>query len=697
MVARMGVRRSLPFLLSIVCSAAACAGGEPTDLDEEYGMLGPLAPTPPPGKEDGPLRRGLAVNTDTRRTQVWSAINRWEDRDTAAARAAGVAWGQDSGLDWDQKYALWVQSMPRITGVSGYPTFEITTPWGKTLESPALECAELSIFLRISFAAWYGLPFFMEAIDSSGTRVYFGHNGVRTASGRYASTPEYAVLYRDHSAMSPAEYQERWPEDSLLRSRALAGGTDEQPMLGEGATTGTYLDEIHLNKRAGHFIMLALNYLGSANLADASNAYNIVPEAVRAGDSLVERWQRVGIGHTLVVKDVTVLGEGSLDAALVSGSMPRRQGKWESGVVSKQYFTTQSTGGEGSNVEGDEYARLGGGLKRWRVTKNIDGFWTNTWMAADEAHWIDSTDYPRIAARPARFEQLLGQIAPEDARDGLLASIADARTHLGNFPASCAARERRERAFAELYDLMAREFSMARAEVDRRWRSEEDYVFAELEYTRSRTCCWNSTTSAMHDIVMELAAAERAAADADGVCRAPSVFMSQADGYGRWRSLAESTGRAADWRPWSEDESCPQRSVAVDTPRDSQATGYCAWREAVAAGGGGNSGGGGECSDPSEPNDDRLSAAAMSPGDHPGLAVCAGDADWFSVAGGGRVRIDFQHAVGDLDMIAVDIAGEQTASSQGTADSEALEVPAGGAVKVYGYQGATGAYRLTVE
>jgi len=695
----MHVRRNVSLLLLLwLLPVASCAEGESQDLDDEYGMLGPLSPTPLPGKEDSEIRRGLLVNTDTTRTQVWSAVNKWEDRDTAAARAAGVAWDADSGLNWDEKYALWIQSMPRTTGVMGYSTFIVTTPWGKTLESPALECAEMSIFLRITFSAWYRLPFFMEAMDSHGTRIYFGHNGVRTAAGRYAGTPEYALLYRDYSTMSPDDYQESWPEDSVLRGRSLDGGTDEQPMIGEGATTGTYLDEIHLNKRAGHFIMLALNYLGSANLADANNAYNIVPEAVRPGDSLVERWQRIGIGHTLVVKDVTVLGEGNLDSALVSGSMPRRQGKWESGVVSKSYFTTNSTGGEGTNFEGDEYARLGGGLKRWRVTKNIDGYWTNTWMAADEAHWINSTDYPRIAARPGQFALLLGQIDPEDARDGLLGSIADARTHLSNFPASCAARERRERAFGELYDLMGREFGMAKAEVDRRWRSEEDYVFAELEYTRSRTCCWNSTTGAMHDIIMELTAAERAEADAEQVCRPPSVFMSQSDGYERWRALAASTGRSAEWRAWSEDESCPQRSVGRDTARDSAASPYCDWREAVAAGGGGNSDdGGGGCTDASEPNDDSASAAAMTVGAHDGLKVCSGDVDWFSVAGGGTIRIDFQHAAGDLDMVAFDSNGGQTTISQSTSNSEVVFVPAGGAAKVYGYQGATGAYRLTVE
>ena len=87
----------------------------------------------------------------------------------------------------------------------------------------------------------------------------------------------------------------------------------------------------------------------------------------------------------------------------------------------------------------------------------------------------------------------------------------------------------------------------------------------------------------------------------------------------------------------------------------------------------------------------------MSRGSHDGLKVCGGDVDWFTVAGGGTVRIDFQHAVGDLDMAAFDDTGAQMTISQSTTDSERVFVPAGGAVKVYGYQGATGAYRLTVE
>ena len=677
----------LLFLLLLL--ATSCADEEPYDPDAEYGMNGPVEPTPPPGKEDGPHRQGLPVTHDGSRTEVWPARNRWEDRDTPAARRAGLAWGEDSGLSWDEKYARWVGSLERVSGASGFETIRLTTPWGKTLESPSLECAELSIFLRVSFAAWYELPFFMEAVDRDGTRIYFGHAGVRTAAGRYAGTPEYRVRYRDHSAMSAAEALARWPRDEALRARRLGGGPDGQPALG-GASFGAFADEVHLNKRAGHFLLLALNYLGSVHLADPANTYNLVPEAVRPGDTLVARWQRAGIGHTLVVVDAVEIGEGALEVALVSGSMPRRQARWETGEAVRLHFTDARTGGEGVSPGGEPYARLGGGLKRWRVARAVAGRWSNTWMRGDEAHWIDSRDLARIAARPARFARLLGPLDPDQARLALLAMIEDARSHLRGYPASCAARERRERAFAALHDLLARERGLSRAEVDALHRTEEDYVFAALEYGRSRTCCWNSTTTAMHQVVMDLAARERAEAEAAGTCRAPSIFMHQADGYERWRRLAVETGRGALWAPWSEDEHCPQRGVAIDAPAGGEVTPYCSWREAAGPGGGGVG-----CTDPMEPNQQPLGAPALAPGAVHELEVCEGDSDWFAVPAGGAVRIDFSHAAGDLDLSAHDASGGQLDASQGTGDREEVSVPPGGRVRVYGWRGATGSYRIS--
>src|ERR1044071_1685796 len=353
-------------VIGSVCAAlAGCASGGPDDPDEEGGMEGPLSPTPTVGKLDAELRRGLPVATDTTRTQVWTARNRWEDTDTPAARAAGLAWPADSGLTWDAKFSRWVESLAWIPSVDGDAmTVELTTPWGKTLPSPMLECAETSLFLRITFAAWYELPLVLVTQDDHGRLVYFGHNGVRTTAGRYARSPEFAVAYQDHTGSSG--WQTRWPSDAVLRSKRIAGGDDDQRELAGGAHFGAYLDEVHLNKRVGYFTVMVLDYLGSANLADPANAYNLLPDSVRPGDFLIERWQRVGIGHTPVVKQVDELPGGSKDVALISGSMPRRQGLRQSGEAAKIYFTGEATGGPGANTDGVPYARLGGGRQRAR-------------------------------------------------------------------------------------------------------------------------------------------------------------------------------------------------------------------------------------------------------------------------------------------------------------------------------------------
>jgi hypothetical protein len=560
-------RQSLLPAAAAALLATACGPDTFETPDEIYGMDGPMSPVPLTGKEDSVNRVGLPVSVDQTDTRVWEVRNQWEDTETPAARAAGIAWGEDSGLTWDEKYQRWVESLERIEGERGfYDTFVLTTPWGVERPSPALECAELSMFLRITFAAWYELPLFFESVDQHRNRVFFGHFGIRTANGRYQNTPRFAVHYRDHSDLSPAEYEASWPSDSTLRQRRLWGGSDEQSMIGEGEVFGAYLDDIHLNKRAGYFTALTINYLGSVNLADSANAYNIVPEAVRAGDVLIHRWQRRGIGHTLVVKEVLPIGEGNLDATVLSGSMPRRQGKWESGVASKRYFTNDHGGGVGENNDGDRYVTLGGGVKRYRVAKNINGRWTNTFMRADEASWVNSRDFDRLAERPGRFDQILGEVPPEQMRDALVDLIDDARHHLSNYPASCAARTRRESAFEELYDLAAREFDMSRAEVDERYRILEDYVFAELEYNQSKTCCWNSTSTDMYEIIMERAERELEDADAQGLCIAPTVFKHRDDGYESWRSFAAELGRANEWVAWSADESCPwAANVTEDT------------------------------------------------------------------------------------------------------------------------------------
>src|SRR5688572_5837646 len=98
------MRRLVCLVLSLVACLAACTD-DVTGPDDEWGLDGPVEPLPPPGKEDSQYRKGLLVATNTTRTQVWIARNKWEDTTTPAARAAGIAWPEDSGLTWDAKYA----------------------------------------------------------------------------------------------------------------------------------------------------------------------------------------------------------------------------------------------------------------------------------------------------------------------------------------------------------------------------------------------------------------------------------------------------------------------------------------------------------------------------------------------------------------------------------------------------------------
>lgn len=688
--------RSLAALLALVLAGAGCASEDAAELypDEEFSIDGPFETTPPPGKDDGPYRKGLAVATNTTATQVWSAKNAWEDRDTPNARKAGVAWAENSGLNWDEKYSAWINGLRRVRGAAGYyDTFEMTTPWGKTVIAPSLECAEVAIFMRATFAAWYQLPFFMEAVDARGVRVYFGHNGIRTAAGKYGATPNFATAYADTSATPPADIVNGWPKDAKLRSKGLAGGEDVQPFPA-GTRFGAFADEIHLNKRAGHFLILLLDYFGSMNLADSANTYNLVPDRVRAGDVLLERWQRVGIGHTLLVKTVGRSADGRITAELASGSMPRRQPKWEDETVSKGSFENPYTGGMGAADDGTPYAKLGGGLKRWRVTKNIAGVWTNTWMAADESAWINDTDTARISARPETFGRILGEVSPAEKRMAYLGQIADARLHLSRYPASCSARERREDAFDRLYELERQQSGRSRAAVDTLYRTHEDYVFAKLEYTKSKTCCWNSSTADMYRIIMDRA--EKLQMDAQA-CVAPEVFMNDG-GYGKWKSFATATGRAAQWKEWAEDEPCAQRDVAADTAVPA-GTPWCS----VSGGGGG---GGATCTDDAqEQNDSRETAKLLARGSYPSLVICGGDDDFLAVtvpAGGAlTAKITFSNAVGDLDLELFAPGGEKLGSSAGTGDSETVTktgLPAGTyVVRVTGYDGAVGGYALTLQ
>ena len=692
-----GFTRSVRLASTVLLAATVAAGvGACSSTDEgsgnsdweDYGIEGLFGEDGAPlGKADSANVQGPLVNTNTTATQVWSARKAWEDKDPAA----GIAWAANSGLTWDQKYSAWIDSMERIPSASYFETFTLTTPWGKSLPAPKLECAELAMFLRITFASWYELPFFLTATDGS-DRIYFGHFGARTTTSKYKNTPNYAQAYKDHSSLTAAQYQTTWPSDSSLRAKGLYGGGDEMDFLFPGAKAGAYFDEIFLNKRVGHFMLLTLSYFGSMHLASTRNTYNLKPESIQPGDVLLERWQRKGIGHTLVVKEVIPLELGKLEVNLASGSMPRRQPKWETAVASKSYFTNNYCGGEGTNSDGDSYASLGGGIKRWRVVKNINGYWTNTWMKSDEASWISDTNTQAIAARPGQFETLLGETDPAALRDALLAMIDDNRNHLRNYPASCSARIRREEAFTKLYALMEEKFSMSKAQVDAEYRILEDYVLAELQYDKSKTCCWNSSTNAMHQIAMDYNQSLM-----ETQCVEPVVFKWN-NGYDVFAQYAEQTGRAAMWKPWSADETCPQETVQVDTEAEHVWVPFCSLDQGAGGGGGGD----GACTDDGfEPNDSEAQAHTLAAGNYPGLAICSGNDDYYKVVvpSGGSLSatVVFDSAQGDLDM-AMTRDGQNVSTSEGTGGQEQVSATGAGTytVRVYGYSGAAAAYSMTI-
>ena len=602
-------------------------------------------------KEDSlQAARGLPVSVDNQPTAVWEVHNQWTDTDTADARKAGMAWGANSGLDWDQKYAAWIDSMERADSTSYFKTFTMTTPYGKTLPAPALECAETAMFLRATFASWYNLPFFVEARDARGKRLYLGHFGFRTESGKYSNTPDFKTRYRDDSGQAGRWQRDGWPSDRSLRRRKLGGSQDDfQPALSEHARAGWYFDEIFLNKRVGYFMVYLLSYFGSINLADPSNLYNLQPRAVRAGDVLLERWARRGIGHTLVVKHVAQFEPDAYEVEMVSGSMPRRQGKWESASSSKSYFVNEYTGGPDVNDDGVPYAKLGGGIKRWRIAVNINGRWANTVGPNDRNNFIDASDTQTIGGRLATFDSILKEVPPEQKRQVILERVEDNRNHLRNYPASCSARIRREEAFKDLYEVETEIFGRSRQQVDSDYRILEDYALPEMVYEKSKTCCWNSSTAAMFEIIM-LKAAQDTESHSQSACLLPTPFYAQNGGYQVFADFATSIGRGGEWRPWSEDETCSQRDVTDDTEEDHNWTPWCDVGHNVLSGSSGSSDG----NDSYEPNNTADAAAPLPLAEHSGLMLCENDEDWYALTIGsyGTLKIDvrFSHDHGDIEV-----------------------------------------------
>ncbi|MBX3273208.1 MAG: PPC domain-containing protein [Sandaracinaceae bacterium] len=669
--------------------AFGCAADPLADAVEETGVDGPFEEVPEEGKYDGTAVNGPRISAGAA-TEVWAVRHAWSDVTTEA----GVAWAANSGLTFEQKFERWISTMAtEARHQGGGQTFVMRTPHGdRSFHAPTLECAEVAYFLRAAFASWYGLPFFITGWDATGRQtMYAGHFGFVNASGaRVGNFPSFRTAYRDHTSTWRAG--QAWPSDSRLRGLRL--GTDDTVHFlstgGASVGAGAYFDEVFLNKRVGYFLRLLLLYFGSANLADGANMFHVRPEAVRPGDVLVHRWQRRGIGHVMPIFRVTRHSAEALEVAIASGSMPRREPVWEDPNTARGRFTTSYAGGPGETSDGDAYAALGGGVRRWRAPRLVSGRWRNEVLEADRAAFIADSDRDAIAARPARFDQLLRSLSTAERREVALAQIEAAREHLRNYPASCAARGRREDAFEALYGVVGGD----RASFDATYRTLEDYVLAALVYEQSRTCCWNRTTRAMHGVIMDYARLEQERADRDGMCVAPTVFRAETDGYARWAAHAATMG--VEWRAWSEDEACSQRSVPEDTV--DAARGGAAWctlgapstpPPPPAAGAGCDATGGGS----------RATATRLGLASARNAEVCGGEEDWYRVESTGRVtvRIDFAHADGDLDLEAVSDGGAVLASSAGVQNQETVTATGPFFVRVFGYRGAANTYTIIAQ
>jgi len=545
------------------------------DLVEEGGSLA-LKDDSHDG-QSGPLASGISSTT-----AVWDVTRRWYQ----ISDEAGIAWEANSGLTWDQKYAAWVESMRAVEADNGSTTFQMTTPYkGISLPAPTLECAETAMFLRATFAAWHKLPFFMSAYHPSHGRIYFGHFGIIDRNGaKVPGYPRFAQSYDDHrGALADRDFAaepEAWPVDANLAKRALTTmKDDENAFMGEGKYAGAYFDAVFLNKRVGHLLVRLLTNFGSMHLADSKrNMFNLKPEAIRAGDVMLQRWQRSGIGHTLVIKKVEAPADDASAWVIESvfGSMPRIQPKWYNTGLTTPYLTADSSGGVGENNDGEVYATLGGGLKRWRTPVSKNGRWYNIVPVKDRDFWVNSAHAEALAQRTAELKGMVGKLSPSEQLDALEQRIAIARDNLSRRPASCTNRTRREKAFAELYELNAQHFDKDREATDREYRTLEDYVFAELVYDEARTCCWNQTTEAMAEIVMQYNAAH-VWDEETKTCNPPVVFKAREGDYDMFKTFAEEIGRGDEWVAWSADESCPHVAAGNvdDVEAETQWTPLC--------------------------------------------------------------------------------------------------------------------------
>ncbi len=562
-------------------------------------------------------------------TEVWSVTHKWTDR-TAA------------GKTYEEDYVDWITNLRRTKATRYGDTLEITTPPGaaytRTMGAPTLECADTALFLRVAYAALNHLPFYVKSGD-----VYGGHFGFVHKDGTPHSVgANYKNAYKDYEGHY-ADGQP-WPSDATLRAKHVAGyksGDDTFVEITPGnlGGDGAWFDEFFLNKRVGWFLLTLVDLFGSTNLAQEGNLFHIKPEATRPGDALLHRHGKYApIGHTLFVYQVRHPAADRAEIEVVSGSMPARQASWAPHYDSRNYFISDEGGGDkvttecrsdysldwndqtrctkqieeipkpASGVCNAPYEKhpwddtkcvrnavvpaeqtnlrtLGGGIRRFRTPVLQGGHWNNIVPQSAMSVYIPETDAETIGKRPKQFEQLLSLGTPEQRKAAAIANIASDRDYIHTAPSTCSKRTAREDAFQELYRAYSDLGENDHAKIDKENRKLEDYVFAELDYDSSKTCCWNSTKAEHFDTIMQWAQSEMTKASANGTCIAPPVFEASGpgDGYEKVRAYATSKNMPFP-AAWTEDEPCKAKAVQQDTvtPRAKDAD-YCATNAPPAA------------------------------------------------------------------------------------------------------------------
>jgi hypothetical protein len=602
----MGFRKLLALLaIAPACLGVACSA-EPTDDDESGEAQGALA------VERGPVDPATAQQRDSSgsyQTEVWKVTRSWTDRNPA------------TGNTFEKDYVEWVKSFQKTPGFRYGETIKVKTPPGspyeRELDAPTLECADTAIFSRVAFASLLGLPFYMKSGD-----LFAGHFGMVNPSGQQHGT--FGTAYRNLNSNAGWRPGQAWPSDRTLRRKHAASykSGDEtfvEEVPGTKGGAGAWFDEFFVNKRVGHFLVTLVDLFGSVNLAQEGNLFHITPESTLPGDALVHRHGKYSpIGHTLFVYQTRTVRPGRMEIEVVSGSMPARQASWEAHFQSRGYFLSSHAGGPetvqecrtGFNLnyedksqcrkeiakmdkaadaecrapwektwddtkcvryqvmpsESTDIRRMGGGIRRFRTPVLQGGVWMNIVPASARDAYIPDTDLTRIGERVKQFEQLLDLGSPEERKEAAVAVIKSNRDYIKSSPSTCSKRKAREEAFEDLYRAYSDAGEYDRAKVDNQHRSLEDYVFAELDYDTSRTCCWNSTKREHYETIMAWAQDDMKKAETQGVCKAPPVFKAtgSGDGYAGIRAFAKSKNMPFP-EAWTEDEPCKAKDITDDT------------------------------------------------------------------------------------------------------------------------------------